>query len=110
MKLTINHREQQKSLFKSGGYFLDFTLELTAEELAEVKRHQWEGTPLCKYPHQSVVTLERAVRQSPHTWFFDNLPALQAVEEELIESIKTFKHNLDAVPGFLSDGPREVDL
>lgn len=57
-----------------------------------------------------MISLERAIKNSPNTWFFDSVPALQDVEEELIESVKTVKHNLDAVPGFLAGGPRQVDL
>lgn len=112
MKLVINRREQKSTLFgfgKLAGFWLDFTLEATAEEAELVKMHRWGDVPLFNGPRGRVVTIGGAI-QRPHELFFDDVGSLQESEDELIEGVRTLKSKLETVSNFADGGPREIDL
>lgn len=117
MKLTLNRREETKGLvFKKPVYYLDVNLEFTDEEKQLIKKHKWE--------RELMVGADSEVEEIKKTWpstsaltkgglfsfKFEFVENLVYLENRLIENAKKLKGNLEAVVGFTSGGPCEVEL
>ena len=115
MKLTLNRREEQKKgMFSTSTvYHLDVNIEVTPEEMALIKKHQWgealmwEG--VVRGGHEQDWPVKQVIGK-PMSFPFDSIENLAYVESQVIENTKKLKQSLDAVVGFTSGGPREIEL
>lgn len=133
MKLTINRREEKETgLFKKPtAYYLDVNLEVTPEELALLRKHNWLDMVLCEVGVQEIKVpglgglLGMAQRRlnnrvsrwkvgevvgAPRQFPFDTIEQLADAERQIIENARALKQQLLASAGFTSGGPIEVDL
>lgn len=114
MKLMLNRREEKEGLImKSSVYYLDVTIETTPEEMALIKKHKWDNTPMCEgmFKTGAVLTLSAGSFVGKSTeWGFKTVEHLAHVEDQIIENAKKLKANLQAAVGFTSGGPREIEL
>ncbi len=115
MKLTLNRREEQKKgMFSSSTvYCLDVYLEATPEEIATIKKYQWDNMPFCESTFLAGRPIEFTVGDvvgQPKQWGFKTIEELAHAESQVIENAKNLKQQLEAVAGFTSGGPREIEL
>ncbi|MEK6725821.1 MAG: hypothetical protein AABY54_04615 [Deltaproteobacteria bacterium] len=88
-------------------------LEATPEEMELMKKHQWNSMPLCEGTFKGNVNIKWTVGMvvgKPQKWGFTKVEHLAYVESEVIENAKKLKSQLEAVAGFTSGGPREIEL
>ena len=113
MKLTINRREEKEGLvFKKPVYYLDVDIDVTEDERALIKKHEWEGNILAKGVMKTGIVLEYSVKNmlGKNSYPFKRAEHLAYFESELIENAKILKANLEASSDFTGSGPREVEL
>lgn len=115
MKLTLNRTEdQEKKLFTTRTvYRLHVNLEVTAEEMALIKKHQFDNMPFCEGMFLASSVIEFTVGNvvgKPESFGFKSLQELAYVEKQIIENAKKLKQQLVAAAGYTSGGPREVEL
>jgi hypothetical protein len=116
MKLTLNRtEEQERKLFKATTvYYLHVGLEASPDETALIKKHKWNDWVLFEHVvHHSGRVIEWTVGNllgKPDKFGFAAVEQLAHAENQVIETAKKLKQQLQAVSGFTSQGPREVEL
>jgi hypothetical protein len=114
MKLTLNRTEEQTGLFKkSTVYCLHVNLEATPEEMALIKKHQFDNMPFCEGTFLAGRVIEFTVGNvvgKPERFGFKSLQELAYVESQVIENSKKLKQQLEAAAGYTSGGEREIEL
>ena len=114
MKLTLNRTEQLTGLFKkSTVYYLHVNLEATPEEMALIKKHQFDQMPFCEGMFLASRVIDFNVGNvvgKPNSYGFRSLQELAHVESQVIENAKKLKQQLEAAAGYTSGGPREIEL
>ena len=88
MKLKIDRREEKQGMiFKKMVYFLDYTVEITPEENALIKKHDWNDIPMIEYqPHNDgVVHVDKLfmILRAGNIRAFQDVTARMAYEEDL---------------------------
>ncbi len=119
MKLTLNRREKEEKegLFRKSViyYYLDVNIELTQEEIELIKKHKWEDNPMCTEVFKHTQGLEWTMvvsvfTEGPKDFGFNSVERLASAEKQIIENAKLLKANLEAVSGFTTSGPQEIEL
>ena len=114
MKLTLNRTEEQTGIFKkSTVYYLHVNLEATPDEMALVKKHQFDSMPFC----ESMFLASRPIDfdagyfvGKPQRLGFRSLQELAHAESQIIENAKKLKQQLETASSYTSGGPREIAL
>ncbi len=117
MKLTLNRREELEGFIrKSTVYYLDVDLMVTPEEKALIKKHKWGEMPMCReiFSHTQdmewTMPLSVYLKDEPAHHGFKQIERLASAESQIVESARALKAKLDAVGGFATEGPQEVEL
>jgi hypothetical protein len=113
MKLTINRKEEQKRFLKKKTYYiLETHLELTASELALVKKHKWDEESIGEATFNGNWNSDSSIGMliGTHTPAFDSIECLAYYEDLVITALKGLKQRLAAAANFETGGPVEVDL
>jgi hypothetical protein len=113
MKLQINRREEKKGLiFKKPVYFIDVNLEVTPEEAALIKKHKWDSIVMAKgqVRHDFAIdwTVKNMIRSNAYQ--FGEIEWAADFENQVIESARKLKANLEGAAGFTGSGPQEIEL
>lgn len=114
MKLTINRTEREEGLiFKKIIYILETVLELSIEELEIVKKHGWDKSIFAEGTLANGVTWTPSMRTmlGRKELKFSTIEHLNYFEKTMIENARQLKTNIESIQnGYISGGPREVDL
>jgi hypothetical protein len=114
VKLTLNRSEEQSGLFKkTTTYYLDVSLDATPDELALIQKHRWNEWPICESMFLASRPIEFNVGDvvgKPKHWGFRSVEELAHAEEQVINTARKLKQQLEAVAGFTAGGPRDVQL
>jgi hypothetical protein len=114
MKLTMNRTEIQEGfVFKKTIYILDYTAEATPEEMSIIEKHKWKDlvaiTWIAEDGRQREDKVFMMLRGSNKKRFSDIAHRID-YEGQLVEQMKTLKHNLQSVQEQNTGGPIEVEL
>ena len=114
MKINLNRREEQKGLFsKKIWYYLEFTLEMTAEENALIEKHKWGDDIVVTYKRDDGVEMTdklfMLLRGECRRSFTDVVDRIE-YEGKLVESLKQLKTNLQAVASESGSSSTEIEL
>lgn len=118
MKLTIEQKEETKGLFsKKQIYGLIVVVDLTAEEHALIKKHDWGqislGEAVCIGNFTQDVLLKFFVEKpgrNEWTAWFDTVERLAHYKALVIDGLKDLKERLQVVEGGIASGPQEIEL
>jgi hypothetical protein len=94
-------------------YYLDIKLEATPEEVALIKKHKWDEIRVIEYKNPGGNLIWWSVAEllkEGHFGKYTSVEELAHGESQVIENAKRLKQQLEAVAGFTSGGPREVEL
>jgi hypothetical protein len=113
MKLQINRREEKQGLvFKKPLYIIDVTLEVTPEEAALIKKHKWGDIVMANLQRTSKLEIPWSLKNmiGSNKYPCDEIEWAADFEQQVIESARKLKANLEGAAGFVGGGPREIEL